>query len=442
MPDTSGEHPEGTAPPSKLAVLAALLGEPGSPPPAIVDPGPSWGGTPPRLPDGSDSALWGRPAAASSRDWATLATAAARREQRILTCRVRHSGALGPLLVHLRRTSASAGGTLVVHRLHPRALSTGWRARARQALLSGVIVELRSPAFHAPLLSEILESAGHRGPTPTLAVSSGGGVHARISTGLLRCGATGTAGDPTRSVEGLNRLRGHPLLPRVIGEGQVAALRWSVETFLPGSRPSRLSPLWAADVAASLACLPQVSRPDGLDEDVALVRESVGADQQLAGDAPSRRSLDDWLLRRLGPLEGLPGIFAHGDLWHGNLLVRDHALSGIIDWDAWRPAGVPGADLLHLLATQQQLSTKTSLGEVFLQQPWTFPVYRATAEKYFQQLSIRADPVTLRAIGTAWWVSQLAADIRRDATLVSNQEWMSRNLLCVVRRAVHGSHDR
>ena len=61
----------------------------------------------------------------------------------------------------------------------------------------------------------------------------------------------------------------------------------------------------------------------------------------------------------------------HGDLWSGNLLVAGRRLTGVLDWDAWHPAAVPGTDLLHLVATEQAHRTRHSLGSVWM--VTTFP---------------------------------------------------------------------
>jgi hypothetical protein len=42
-----------------------------------------------------------------------------------------------------------------------------------------------------------------------------------------------------------------------------------------------------------------------------------------------------------------PRTAVHGDLWHGNLLVRDGAVSGVVDWEAGAPVGEPLRDLVR-----------------------------------------------------------------------------------------------
>jgi aminoglycoside phosphotransferase len=42
-----------------------------------------------------------------------------------------------------------------------------------------------------------------------------------------------------------------------------------------------------------------------------------------------------------------PRTAVHGDLWHGNVLVRDRTVSGVVDWEAGAPVGEPLRDLVR-----------------------------------------------------------------------------------------------
>jgi aminoglycoside phosphotransferase len=42
-----------------------------------------------------------------------------------------------------------------------------------------------------------------------------------------------------------------------------------------------------------------------------------------------------------------PRTAVHGDLWHGNVLVRDGAVSGVVDWEAGASLGEPVRDLVR-----------------------------------------------------------------------------------------------
>src|SRR5438093_11880125 len=93
--------------------------------------------------------------------------------------------------------------------------------------------------------------------------------------------------------------------------------------------------------------------------------EAIGARLPVARGSLGR------LRAAVGPVvASLPSVLRHGDLWAGNLLVERGALRGLVDWDAWHPAAVPGTDLLHLLAMEEVVLSGRSLGEVWLRRPW------------------------------------------------------------------------
>jgi hypothetical protein len=46
------------------------------------------------------------------------------------------------------------------------------------------------------------------------------------------------------------------------------------------------------------------------------------------------------------------GVPVHGDYWPSNILVTDDdRLAGLVDWEWFRPRGLPGYDALYLLVT-------------------------------------------------------------------------------------------
>jgi aminoglycoside phosphotransferase (APT) family kinase protein len=128
----------------------------------------------------------------------------------------------------------------------------------------------------------------------------------------------------------------------------------------------------------------------------------------------------------------------HGDLWSGNLLVADGRLTGVVDWDAWHPSAVPGTDLLHLIATEEVLRTRSCLGDVWRQQPWESPAFALAARDYWQALGVRPSRQVLEAVGAAWWAGQVAHSIVMDAHLTHDGDWTERNVHAVLR--VFGGH--
>jgi hypothetical protein len=122
----------------------------------------------------------------------------------------------------------------------------------------------------------------------------------------------------------------------------------------------------------------------------------------------------------------------HGDLWKGNLLVERGILSGVVDWDAWHPAAVPGTDLLHLVAMEEMVGRGRSLGEVWLERPWTRPAFRAATARYWRELGITLDPEILEAVGWGWWANQVAWGLVRLPELADDEQWLDRNVHVVM----------
>ena len=82
---------------------------------------------------------------------------------------------------------------------------------------------------------------------------------------------------------------------------------------------------------------------------------------------------DDESLRRLrhdlrSSLEWRTLVLArsHGDLWLGNVLLAPDgsAVTGVVDWEASRPADLPGIDLAHLVISTRSLVDGAPLGTV------------------------------------------------------------------------------
>ena len=148
------------------------------------------------------------------------------------------------------------------------------------------------------------------------------------------------------------------LIPQVTASGD----GWLVETALPGvdgRRAGQAELLTAAAYAiAPLHRVGAAPAADGLlrewvEDRLALVADLPGADPGLLGER-----LADALAGR-GLLRG----WVHGDLWAGNLLLdRDHrTVTGLLGWEAAGPAGVPAADLAHLVVRSRAQATGRDL---------------------------------------------------------------------------------
>jgi aminoglycoside phosphotransferase (APT) family kinase protein len=124
----------------------------------------------------------------------------------------------------------------------------------------------------------------------------------------------------------------------------------------------------------------------------------------------------------------VPSVPRHGDLWAGNILVRRGRLTGLVDWDAWHPAALPGVDLLHLVAINEKKRAGGGLGQTWLRKPWTSDRFRSLTADYWTSMRIVANDRLLRMVGVAWWANQVAATLHRLPHLADDARWVASNV--------------
>ncbi|MDQ2751002.1 MAG: phosphotransferase [Actinomycetota bacterium] len=93
-----------------------------------------------------------------------------------------------------------------------------------------------------------------------------------------------------------------------------------------------------------------VAGPERLD----IAQSTVDAAQAQLADTPSQLALVQiglTTLRRRLRRHRTPRTIVHGDFWAGNILVRDGAVSGVVDWERSEPAGAPVRDLARFAVT-------------------------------------------------------------------------------------------
>jgi thiamine kinase-like enzyme len=142
----------------------------------------------------------------------------------------------------------------------------------------------------------------------------------------------------------------------------------------------------------------------------------------------------DFDLNRVGAaiergLVEIPSVVTHGDFWAGNLLFVDGQLTGVVDWDSWEPAGVPGTDLLHLHAEMVRRKVGMSYGDMVVAEFWQQDAVKASVVGYLRNSRLPIVGPILDVIGHAWWLTTVAGALRRTPSLEHNQQWMSRNIL-------------
>jgi aminoglycoside phosphotransferase (APT) family kinase protein len=128
--------------------------------------------------------------------------------------------------------------------------------------------------------------------------------------------------------------------------------------------------------------------------------------------------------------EGMPAVLRHGDLWRGNLLCARRRLTGVVDWDAWHPSGVPGADLLQLLGSERRVAARGDLGVVWRSQLWREPDAIEILARYGSRTGLRGgDPF---ALALSWWACEVAGNFRRAPHRAADERWLARNVHAVL----------
>lgn len=287
--------------------------------------------------------------------------------------------------------------------------------------------QFSSDKSNETLLDIVARAAGAAKTPDRFHAPGDGGAVARIQTrggdeAILRAAAAGGPTDPGRLADGLEYLerRGLGRIPRVTGRGVVEDISWITESLVEGVEPMELDDDLIAQVIEFCSDLPLTSgSPEAPAEELAVVGRAF----------PQWADRIARLQEEVAPTLGrLPGVARHGDLWSGNLLVREGRLTGVIDWAAWHPSAAPGTDLLHLRAAQRKRGTSTELGEVWLEHPWDDSGWLTLTAGYWTALGIEPNEETLEAISVAWWASWVAQSIARHPGRATQAHWVHGNI--------------
>jgi Phosphotransferase enzyme family len=344
---------------------------------------------------------------------------------------VRASVARETALMRLRLHPPARWRVLAVHRISPPTLTVpGVREQVRRRVLGGAIVETERRRSGPRVLDVVAAAAGvGRWASSVRLHSNGSGLGPVQVKGqpmaMLRLGRLGTGADPETNANALEQLssRSERLIPRLFARGSAAGASWCTEERLPGSRPRRVDQRVGADVCGFLGRLPHSNGPPtSLVDDLSSIRTALPG---MAGD------IERWG-RWIGLAERMPAISRHGDLWRGNLLQSKGRLTGVVDWDNWHPAAVPGTDLLHLVAMEIGHGSRRSLGHVWLDRPWRSDEYRRLSDGYWRALGYSPDQEDLLTVGVAWWACQVAGSLHRLPELAVDPAWLRANVEPVV----------
>ena len=317
-------------------------------------------------------------------------------------------------LVDIRRRH---GDAVVVHRLAPSVRGNRLRPAIRLALRGGLLVELRRTG-HERVIDFVLRDAGAAPDTPVRLRPRGDGSALgmfRTSRGQLAVLRV-TMADPAHIRENAAALTaldaaGAALVPRLLGHDAVAEAEWSAETLLPGNVRPRLQAPLVNDTVAFCAGLPRTSRASSLRERMLALAER----HERWG--PLLRQLADAAVPE-------PGVLQHGDLWLRNLLAAQGRLSGVVDWETWHPAGVPGTDILHLISMNRRGRAREGIGALWSAGVWRSDAFVALARPYWDTLGIELAPTLLEAVALDWWAAQILRHHRHS----TSPEWVRKNV--------------
>ena len=329
-------------------------------------------------------------------------------------------------LVRLRLRPPAGLRVASVERLAPVHRPGRLRRLIRAATMGGLLIELAERPVRPRVIDAISAAAGGR-VTARLRPSGDGSAVSILELAdgdraVLRVVPDGHPDDVRHSRAALLALEAAdvPAVPRPLAEGAIAGATWTTETFIKGGHIPRLTRGVLDDVVDVVA-----RYPPGSAEDDALAAHFATVQRMRPGDAPILERIHDAARRWAGPAR----VLQHGDLWLHNVLVADGRLAGIIDWEVWHPNGLPGLDLLSLLAAEERSVNGRDTGDLLVDGYWHGDAVRAALERYFAS---RGEPPPdadrLAGIAIGWWASRIAfADGRIDQP-ARDPVWARRNI--------------
>jgi aminoglycoside phosphotransferase (APT) family kinase protein len=326
------------------------------------------------------------------------------------------------------RNQATRAGTRSRHPLPEylpeRALVVGQRAPQTRLLLDAVLVEA-GRAIGVPLQAD----------PPSIRT---GLLIANAKQGMLRV-AIGFGSRQIRNQRAalatLQAFGAPPLVaervPWQLAGGRCGLAEWSLERRLPGSRAKHpvSGPLLTdcVDFLVALHSLPaaDAQRSTLLEQAEIVARATPPEDAQTLQALAERLEAD---------LADVPRGFAHGDFFHGNLLVEGGRLLGVVDWDAAGVGRLPLLDLLHLRHATHAVP-EVDWGPRLVQQllPWARAGGDEVARDYCQRLGFSLHQKRLEALTFAYWLDRVSSQLRSQVHRLAQPVWLERNISLVLR---------
>jgi aminoglycoside phosphotransferase (APT) family kinase protein len=216
-------------------------------------------------------------------------------------------------------------------------------------------------------------------------------------------------------------------VPWELAAGRCGLAEWSLERRLPGTAPRRpVSGRLLAECLDFLVALHRAgasaSREGAFLEQVEVVTEAC-----TSRDARRVRALGETVE---AALPDVPRGFAHGDFFHGNLLVERGKLVGVADWDAAGPGRLPLIDLLHLKHTSARELADLDWGPELVRRlvPWARAGGDDVVRTYCQRIGFEIDGKRLDALTMAYWLDYVSYRLRTHAHQRAEPLWAERNI--------------
>ncbi|MBA2274795.1 MAG: phosphotransferase [Actinobacteria bacterium] len=395
-----------------LEALASLLmpAEPGRHG-VLVETDERWRLERSALPRGTDVFLWGAAAISPARPSAVLLSAVRREAQ----------------LLKLRRHAPTPFRIRGIHRLPPpRLRGSSVRSELRAALQQGVLVEMTARTGELRVVDAAANAAGAKETVAGLRLGSGGTALALIEDSggdsvLLRAGGSMGALPVVHAAAALEHLAASEVgpVPHLMASGEICGASWSTESLLKGHRPKQLTPRVIAEAIAFCLRLPRRHEATSVGTAIDIIAE------QVPQDASALAGIKAYLHEACA---SLPGVMTHGDMWAGNLLVDRGGLSGVVDWDAWHPAGIPGTDVMYLMVAELWLRKKRPLGQIWIERPWRSIHFKSVTAEYWAGFELEPGTDLLDAVGIASWAAQVSGNLMRSPQLADNTRWVGNNV--------------
>lgn len=217
------------------------------------------------------------------------------------------------------------------------------------------------------------------------------------------------------------------LVPRLEGTGEVGLGRWTVETRLHGAA---LAAAGSSQVEDEVIDLLVALRHGGGAASVSIA-ELAAAVTGALGPGPRSDAVTAATALAAAAGDGLGTSFNHGDFWHGNLLVRDGRLAGVIDWDSAESGRLPFLDVLHfVVAGRVPRGSRRWGAEVVaeLQRETPSPL----VQRYADAIGVDVDLERLRGLVLAYWIDRLAFQLTTYGDRMQRPRWLELNVDLVV----------